>query len=92
MQYSDKQLCELDAREFLEEDNWKRWKVLYDEAMAFRKTLKGKPTDEQRVQLEANADWIAFCDTVLWHSARMASRNRCVCRSCDLKRKAAAAS
>ncbi len=92
MRYTDKQLCELDARDFMEEEVWKRWKVLYDEAMAYRKTLKGKPTDEQRLQLEINADWIALCDTVLWHSTRMASSNRCVCRSCDLKRKAAAAS
>jgi hypothetical protein len=92
MHYTDKQLCELDARDFLEEETWKRWKVLYDEAMAYRKTLKGKPTDEQREQLVANAEWIAFCDTILWHSARQAASNRCVCRSCDLKRKAAAQS
>lgn len=92
MQYTAKQLCELDAREFLEEETWKRWKVLYDEAMGYRKTLKGKPTDEQREMLTANAEWIAFCDTILWHSARMAAYNKCVCRSCDLKRKAKAAS
>jgi len=91
MQYTAKQLCELDARDFLEEETWKRWKVQYDEAMAYRKTLKGKPTDEQRIQLDINNDWIAFCDTVLWHSARMAASDRCVCRTCDLKRKAAAA-
>lgn len=91
MQYTAKQLCELDARDFLEEETWKRWKVLYDEAMSYRKTLKGKPTDEQREMLTANAEWIAFCDTTLWHSARMAAYNKCVCRSCDLKRKAKAA-
>lgn len=87
MQIAPKQLCDLDAREFLEDDVWKRWKALYDEAMAFRKTLKGKPTDEQRAQLDANAEWIDFCDRVLWHSARMAAHNRCVCKTCDERRK-----
>lgn len=87
--YTARELCELDARDFLEEDTWKRWKQKYDEAMAFRKTLKGKPTDEQRLQLEMNSEWIMFCDTILWHSVRMGPK--CVCRKCDLKRKAAAA-
>jgi len=82
-----KQLAELDAREFLEEETWKRWKVLYDEAMAYRKTLKGKPTDEQREQLNANAEWIDFCDRALWHSARLAKTNKCPCKSCDEVRK-----
>jgi hypothetical protein len=86
-QYTPKQLCELDAREFLEDDTWKRWKQMYDDAMAFRKTLKGKPTDEQRLQLEANASWIDFCDRVLWHSARQAASGRCVCKTCDERRK-----
>ena len=90
MIYTDKQLCELDAREFLEDETWKRWKALYDECMSYRKTLKGKPTDEQRAQLDANAEWIAFCDTLLFHSVRMAAYNRCVCRSCDFVRKEAA--
>jgi hypothetical protein len=78
------QLGELDARDFLGDDTWRRWKQLYDEAMAYRKTLKGKPTEEQRAQLEANAEWVAFCDHVLWHSARL--RDRCCCRSCTQKR------
>lgn len=86
MQYTAKQLCELDAREFLEEETWKRWKAMYDECMAFRKTLKGKPTDEQRLQLDMNNGWIDFCDRVLWHSARQAKSNKCVCKSCDERR------
>lgn len=86
MQYTAKQLCELDAREFLEEETWKRWKAMYDECMAFRKTLKGKPTDEQRLQLDMNNGWIDFCDRVLWHSARQAKSSKCVCKSCDERR------
>jgi hypothetical protein len=82
-----RQLCELDARDFHTEEVWKRWKTMYDEAMAYRKTLKGKPTDEQRLQLEANASWIEFCDRVMWHSPRMASHGRCVCKTCDERRK-----
>lgn len=82
-----KQLAELDAREFLEEETWKRWKVMYDEAMAYRKSLKGKPTDEQRLQLDANAEWIDFCDRVLWHSARLQREKICPCKGCDEARK-----
>jgi len=87
-QYTARQIGELDARAFLEEETWKRWKLMYDECMAFRKTLKGKPTDEQREQLNANAAWIDFCDRVLWHSSSLATYNRCVCKTCDENRKA----
>ena len=83
-----RQLCENDARAFLGEETWKRWKNEYDECMAFRKTLKGKPTDEERMKLQLNAEWIQFCDTALWHSARQAAFDRCTCASCDKKRKA----
>lgn len=82
-----RQQSELDAKEFLTPEVWNRWKALYDEAMAYRKTLKGKPTDEQRAQLDANAEWISFCDHILWHSARLAAFNRCSCKSCTEKRK-----
>ena len=84
-QLTARQIGEYDARAFLGEDTWKRWKLMYDEAMAFRKTLKGKPTDEQREQLNANAEWIDFCDRVLWPSVMLGPR--CVCKSCDEKRK-----
>lgn len=83
----DRQLCELDARDWLGEEYWKFWKLEYDNAMAYRKTLKGKPTEEQRVILEINAQTIDFCDRLLWHSARMARDDRCVCKSCDEQRK-----
>lgn len=88
--FTPKQLCEFDVRDFLGEEDWKKWKMAYDDAMAFRKTLKGKPTDEQRLQLQMNAEWIDFCDRVLWHSARQASHGRCVCKTCNERRKAKA--
>ena len=84
-----KQRCELDARAFLEDDVWRRWKTDYDELMAFRKTIKGKPSDEQMVTLEMNKTWIAFYDTVLWHSAGMTDHGKCVCKSCAEKRQGA---
>lgn len=83
-----RQLCENDARSFLGEETWKRWKAEYDTCMSFRKTLKGKPTEEQRAQLQANAEWIQFCDVVLWHSTRLAQSGRCTCAMCDQERKA----
>ena len=84
---SPRQLCENDARAFLGEETWKSWKAEYDACMSFRKSLKGKPTEEERLQLEANAGWIQFCDVVLWHSARQAQYDRCTCARCDQKRK-----
>jgi hypothetical protein len=82
----DRQLCELDARDFLTDEVWKQWKTKYDEAMAYRKTLKGKPTEEQREQLTANAEWIDFCDRTLWHSSKMSTHNRCTCKTCAEKK------
>lgn len=87
MPVSIRQLCENDARDFLGDETWKRWKAMYDECMSFRKNLKGKPTEEERLQLQINADWIRFCDTALWHSARQAEYGRCSCASCDKIRK-----
>lgn len=85
-----RQRCELEARDFLSDEHWKALKADYDECMAFRKTLKGKPDELQKLQLKMNADFIAFCDTVLWHSARMALTNECICKACDAKRQQAA--
>ena len=38
-----RQIGELEARQFLGDDVWKAYKTDYDQMMAFRKTLKGKP-------------------------------------------------
>lgn len=76
------ELCEMEAREFLGDEWWKRMKQHYDDCMSYRKTLKGKPTDEQRIQLECNAHDIKWLGRVLWHSDRMARHDRCVCTGC----------
>lgn len=85
--FTIRQQCESDAKEFLTPEVWNSWKQEYDAAMSYRKSLKGKPTEEQRVQLSINAEWIAFCDHVLWHSARLAQHDLCSCKSCAEKRK-----
>lgn len=80
-----RQLGELDAREFLGEETWKRWKLHYDECMGYRKSLRGKPTDEQMLQILLNACDIEFYDGVLFHSARLASHGKCACGNCMRK-------
>lgn len=89
MRINNRQRGEIDARTFLGDETWRKWKQDYDELMAFRKSLKGKPTDEQRATLEMNAIWIAHYDTVLWHSAWLAQTDRCACATCDRRRQAA---
>jgi hypothetical protein len=81
-QLSAKQIGELDARDFLGEDTWKRWKLDLDEALSYRKTIKGKPTEEQLEVLKMNADFIEYYGSVLFHSASLAKHNRCVCNRC----------
>jgi hypothetical protein len=56
---------EQECRDFLGDETWKRWKTDYDTLMAFRKTLKGKPTPEQRLILEMNNAFISFYGVVL---------------------------
>lgn len=82
MRLTAKQIGEYDARDFLGDDVWRAWKTDYDQLMAFRKTIKGKPTEEQMIQLEMNKTWIAFYDRVLSHSATLATHNKCVCAGC----------
>lgn len=79
---------ELECRAFLGDDVWRRWKTDYDDCMAYRKTLKGKPTEEQRVQIEVNSAFIEFYGSVLFHSPTLAMLipNKCVCTRCGQKR------
>jgi hypothetical protein len=81
-----RQIGELEAREFLGDETWKRWKIAYDEAMGYRKTLKGKPTEEQLLTLQNNAMDIEFYGSVLFHSATLANRNMCGCTRCGQAR------
>lgn len=56
------------ARDFLGEDKWKEWKTDYDELMAYRKTIKGKPDEYQSVIIKMNEHFIKFYKTVLFHA------------------------
>lgn len=67
------------ARDFLGEEEYKRMKMHYDELMHFRKTVKGKPTLEERLQLTINNDKLEFYQTVLFHNAL----GNCDCRKCQ---------
>lgn len=51
----------LDARVFFGDEEWRRMKTDYDELMRFRKTIKGKPDDATRLQLDLNNQWLARC-------------------------------
>lgn len=84
-----RQVGELEARQFLGDDVWKAYKTDYDQMMAFRKTLKGKPTEEQRIILDMNNAFIDFYGSVLFHSPKLAAQNRCDCTRCGRIRNAA---
>lgn len=86
MQLTTKQIGEYESRDFLTDEVWKRWKTDYDQCMAYRKTLKGKPTEEQRAVIDANALTIEFYGSVLFHSVLMAKKNLCACTKCGQKR------
>lgn len=62
-------------------DDYKRMKAHYDELMHFRKTVKGKPTLEQRLQLICNNEDIEFYQTVLFHDGN--DFRLCDCRRCQ---------
>jgi hypothetical protein len=82
MTLNARQLGELEARAFLGDDEWKRMKQDYDQCMAYRKTIKGKPDEEQRAMLQMNAAFIEFYGSVLFHSTSLQQRNLCGCTRC----------
>ena len=61
-----KQVGEYQARDFLGEKDWILWKQDLDELLSYRKSIKGKPTDEQRFILDMNRTWIDFYNKVLY--------------------------
>jgi len=71
------------ARDYLGDEVWKEWKQDFDDLMAYRKTVKGKPDAYQRAMLELQQPWIDFYKTVLFH---VAGKTDCDCRGCALKR------
>lgn len=68
MKLNAKQVAEQECRAFLGDDVWRRWKTDYDNCMAFRKTLKGKPTEEQRLVLDMNNAFISFYGVALFRN------------------------
>lgn len=70
-------------RDFFGDEEYKRMKTHYDELMRFRKTIKGKPNLEQRIQLLCNNEIIDWYKTILFHIEGSA---KCDCRRCSLKK------
>jgi formylmethanofuran dehydrogenase subunit B len=83
MKFTIKQLCEFDAKDFLEEETWKRYRRVVDEHNAFRKTIKGKPSLDQAIQLLCNEEDSVHYEWLLNHSARM--EDKCICIKCMRK-------
>lgn len=81
-----KEIGEFDSRDFHTDEAWKRMKNNLDELLAFRKTIKQKPTEYERWLLDTNQFWIDHYNTTLFHSARLAMSNRCDCQRCGKKR------
>ena len=86
MNLNVRQIGEFEARAFLGDTEWKRMKQDYDECMAYRKTIKGKPDEAQRAMLQMNAAFIEFYGSVLFHSVKLAEINQCGCTRCGQKR------
>jgi hypothetical protein len=87
-QLNAKQIGEFEARDFLGDETWRRWKTDYDNCMAYRKTIKGKPTEEQMVMIKMNAAFIEFYGSVLFHSVMKAKIGMCACTRCGQRRSA----
>jgi hypothetical protein len=87
-QLNARQIGEFEARDFLGNETWKRWKTDYDNCMAFRKTIKGKPTEEQMIEIKLNASFIEFYGSVLFHSVSLAKLGMCACTRCGQRRTA----
>ena len=66
MRLTAKQVGELRAREFLGEEEWKRMKADLDSLLSFRKSIKQKPDDAMRLQLDLNNAFISFYNKVLY--------------------------
>lgn len=82
MELNARQIGEFEARAFLGDEEWKRMKQDYDACMAYRKTIKGKPDDEQRAMLQMNAAFIEFYGSVLFHSVALNKIGQCGCTRC----------
>lgn len=61
------QVKELKCREFLGEETWIKWKQDMDSMLEYRKSFKGKPSEDQLVMLETNKHFIRFYNRVLFN-------------------------
>jgi hypothetical protein len=77
-----RELAELDARDFWGDEFWLDTKRFYDSLMAYRKSIKGKPDQWQRVMLHLNEAHIYSSAIILFHSAHQARYDRCGCPYC----------
>jgi hypothetical protein len=66
MKLTPKQIGEIRAREFLGEDEWIRMKQDLDALLSFRKTIKQKPDEAMRLQLDLNNAFITFYNKILF--------------------------
>ena len=82
-----RQIGEFESRDFLGEDTWKRWKLDYDNCMAWRKTLNGKPDDYDRLLIRLNHDALELYGSNLFHSVSLAKEDMCACTHCGQNRK-----
>lgn len=71
---------ELESRGLLSDETWIGWKQDYDELMSYRKSIKGKPTAEQRLMLHLNKIFIDFYERLLFHAEMLGGT--CVCARC----------
>lgn len=81
-----KQIGEFESRDWLGEETWIRYKQELDALLSYRKSFKGKPTDEQLSQLEFNKELIEWYNGILFHSFRLAQSDKCDCVKCEKRR------
>lgn len=84
------QIGAFEAREFLGAETWSKWNLEMEQLLAYRKKLKGKPDEYEKVILELHDALLEFYGSVLFHSSSLARRGRCVCTSCAKKRQLSA--
>lgn len=81
-----RQIGELESRAFLGDEAWKSMKQDYDQCMAYRKSIKGKPDEAQLAMIKVNAAFIEFYGSVLFHSVKLQKQGLCGCTVCGQKR------
>lgn len=60
------ELAELRSRWFWGDEDWIKMKQKLDTCLAYRKSIKGKPTEEQMMEINNNAMDIDFYNKILF--------------------------